>query len=94
MIRKAVPVSIKFTVHLLYQIYFTRKFKYWSGTAKDQLVTYVSCYKNEVVVMTSSYTIDVINFTLKMKHMLVANKYNWFCYSIHSETPVITDEKK
>ena len=28
--------------------------------------------------MMSSYTIDVINFTLKMKHMLVENKYIGF----------------
>ena len=43
--------------------------------------------------MTSPYTIDIIKFTLKIKHMLVENKYNWFCFSICSETQVIINQK-
>ena len=42
---------------------------------------------------SSSYRIDVINFTLKLKHMLVENKHNWFCSSVCSETPVIMNGK-
>ena len=49
--------------------------------------------KNEVVIVMSSCTIDIIKFTLKMKHMLVENKYNWFCFSICSETQVINKSK-
>ena len=44
--------------------------------------------------MTSSHTINVIKFTLKIKHMLVENNYNWFCFSICSETQVIINKSK
>ena len=51
------------TVNQSIKFYFTRKFKYWSRTAKDQLVAYVSCTRSKVIKQYRR----VLKFVTKIK---------------------------